>query len=148
MKRITLAFFISFAVWACGKKADSGNQNASAETQTEATSKAATTEAQTEPRGTVFRCDGFYNGIASEYLQVDFDSEKGKINGIWYWNTQDEKKVPLKVLKQELSGGEISGMTGELQFPNSNDKISWGWIEDRFNLTHPGDRFQEFVVEQ
>lgn len=96
--------------------------------------------------GSIFRCDGFYNGIASEWVQVAFSEEGNDIDGIWYWNSEDESPVKLEILDITFSEGEISGFSGELAFP-SGDKYEFGQVEDRFTLTHPGGRFQEFDYE-
>lgn len=96
--------------------------------------------------GSIFRCDGFYNGIASEWVQVAFAEEGNDIDGLWYWNSEDENPVKLNILDITFSEGEISGFSGELAFP-SGGKYEFGQVEDRFTLTHPGGRFQEFDYE-
>ena len=148
MNKLHFVLFCAFFVLACGKKSDAGNQQSSQEASATTTEKTATAVTENKPKGSIFRCDGFYPGIASEYLQVDFNAEKKKIEAIWYWNTQDEKKISLKIFSQKYTEGEISGFDGELQFPDNDDKVAWGCVEDRFNLTHKGDRFQEFELEQ
>ena len=85
--------------------------------------------------------------MASEWVQVDYDNDTRKVNGIWYWNTADEKPQTLTILKQEYVDGEISGFTGELTFPGDKEKIGFGIIEDRFNLSYPDGQFQEFEYE-
>lgn len=103
--------------------------------------------AAAQPRGTIYRCDGFRPGVVSEWVQVDYDNDVNKIHGIWYWNTSDEKPLALTIIKQEFIDGEISGFTGELSFPGDKEIIGFGIIEDRFNLSYPDGRFQEFEYE-
>lgn len=97
---------------------------------------------------TVYRSDGFYPGIASEYVEVHLDPENHKVVELLYWNVSDEQRQPLAIVTQTYEAGEISGYTGTLRFPDETEAIPFGIIEDRFTLTHAGERFQEFFYEE
>ncbi|MCC5945309.1 MAG: hypothetical protein JJT94_10260 [Bernardetiaceae bacterium] len=97
---------------------------------------------------TTYRSDGFRPGVASEWVAIKSDPEAFKIIEILYWSTADEDKIPLKIVKQEFSEGEISGYTGEVMFPNDTETVGFGIIEDRFNLSYSEDMFQEFLYEE
>ncbi|WP_027002216.1 hypothetical protein [Hugenholtzia roseola] len=161
MKQVFFLVFCLLFLAACqAKKEDSSNNQAQNQTlnqtetsQTEANEASAQSKQMPEkeqvsgkPRGSIYRCDGFYNGIASEWIQVAFSQDGSKIEGIWYWNTQDENKKALQVSDYQVSKGEISGSTGIVTFP-TGEKYGFGQVEDRFNLTHEDGRFQEFEYE-
>jgi hypothetical protein len=111
-------------------------------------SPASKTEQTSEEQGqiTVYRSDGFRPGLVSEWIEVHYQAGN-KIGKILYWNTQDENPIELKINKQEYVPGEISGYTGELQFPKDNDRYGFGILEGKFKLTHPDNRMQEFEYE-
>lgn len=119
------------------------HQNSTCQTTTFAQAKVQSYK--TQDQVSKYRCDGFYNGIVSEWLEVTFG--ENKINSIVYWNTKDTKRQKLTIVKQKYTDGEMAGFTGSLTFPNSKDIITFGAVEDKFNLTHSGDRFQEFEME-
>lgn len=96
----------------------------------------------------VYRSDGYRPNMVSEWIEVKTAEETFELLEIWYWNVQDEKKVQLTILNQEYVDGEISGNSGELQFPNSTEKIGFGTIEDRFDLTWSEGEMQEFIYEE
>ena len=100
-----------------------------------------------EPRGVIYRSDGFHPGVASEWVQVAYNDERDQIIGIWYWSTADETKIPLKIIKVEFATGELGGVTGELSFTGDDEKIGFGMIEERFNFSFADERFQEFEYE-
>ena len=103
---------------------------------------------QGKPKGAIYRADGARPGMASEWVQVDYDKKVNKINGIWYWNVKNEKPIQVKVLKQEFSSdpeGMISGYDGELSFYKGH-KAGFGIIEQTFILEDDGMRV-EFEAE-
>jgi hypothetical protein len=150
MKKRLIIIILSLALFtfACG-----GNTSKEEKTDTDSSTTTKTPEEPegevkaTEPRGTIYRSDGFRNGIVSEWIQVAYDDTQDEIAGIWYWNTSDETKVQLKVIKATFSQGEISGVSGKLKFPSDDEEIGFGMIEDRFNLSYSDERFQEFEHE-
>jgi hypothetical protein len=154
-KILLFAVLVVLSLVACQKK--DGNQQEATQVnalaQTEQTTPDETVETKqvetkkVEPQGLIYRSDGFYNGIASEWLQMYFDTETGKLQNIWYWNTQDEKKIELKIVGQELGSGEISAMTVYLQFPNETTKKTLTMVEGNVTLTHEDDRSQDFDYE-
>lgn len=96
--------------------------------------------------GEIYRCDGFYNGIVSEWLKIDYTKE-GKLNTVWYWNVQDEKPIQLKVSNIKTVGGEeVGGVSATAKFP-TGDAVELGIMEDKVTLIHDGDRYQEFELE-
>lgn len=96
--------------------------------------------------GNVFRSDGFYNGIVSEWLKIDYTNE-GKLKTVWYWNVQDETPIQLKVSNIKTVGGEdVGGVSATVTFP-VGDTCELGIIEDKVTLIHDGDRYQEFDIE-
>ncbi|MEN9206508.1 MAG: hypothetical protein Q6K70_11940, partial [Thermostichales cyanobacterium DRC_bins_46] len=94
----------------------------------------------------LYRNDGFRPAIVSEWIQVHYEITH-KIAKILYWNTADESPVQLKILNQNYISGEISGYTGELQFPSDNSTYPFGILEGEFKLTHPDQRMQIFEYE-
>jgi hypothetical protein len=109
--------------------------------------KVQTKEIKEEQRQkTIYRSDGFRPGLVSEWIEVHYEPGN-KIGRILYWNTQDEKPIELKINKQEYIAGEITGYTGELQFPDDEDKYGFGILEGEFKLTYPDKRMQEFEYE-
>jgi hypothetical protein len=150
MKRHFLLIFCLLFLAACqAQKEDKAENTAQTTPNQEVEKKEQTPEKEqvsNEPRGAIYRCDGFYNGIASEWIQVALSEDGSKIEGIWYWNTQDENKKMLQVLDYTVSQGEISGSSGKLAFP-TGEKYGFGQVEDRFNLTHEDGRLQEFEYE-
>lgn len=93
----------------------------------------------------VFRSDGFYPGIVSEWLEVVIDHEGNLIEKVYYWNNSDEEKQVLKIIGQEFFDDEISGYSGSLDL--LGQIVEFGMYEDRFNLVHDEYSFQEFFLE-
>lgn len=152
-KYILLPLACSSLLFSCGNESD-GNANSATTTQTsndedsDQTTTAPNTEttAQKErPRGTIYRCDGFRPGTASEWVQVAYADKENKIVGIWLWDSNNEKKVQVKILEQRFAEGEISGFAGTFEYPGG-DKYGFGIVEDRFNIS-TDDQFQEFEYE-
>lgn len=139
-----LALLLSFT--ACKESKKSEKQASTDSTAQVATEKSANDTPQ-EVQKARYRCDGFYPGIASEWIEVTYTDTK--LTALEYWNTQDETHKTLKILKVEYSdpNSEISGISGELEFPGIEGKVGFGGIEDKFNLIFEGDRFQEFEYE-
>lgn len=96
-----------------------------------------------KPSGVIFSCDGFHNGIASEFIQIAYSESGGKILGIWYWDTNNDTKRRLTVLSQEHHS-DLGAVTGKLKFPSSDDVYSYSQIEDWFALSDSDDRVQQF----
>lgn len=127
-----------------------GNPAADPAATTETPTAGTESSTSAEPQDVLtvrYRSDGFYPGIASEWLEVTYDSEAPTVLSVVYWSSDDETKQQMEILEQSFSAGEISGYSGKLAFPGQ-DPIGFGSIEDRFNLVHPGDRFQEFELEE
>lgn len=150
---------ITFFLFACGNSADRGTPSPNAaspettETVTELTSdtpsptnEADATEMEPETFTAVYRSDGFYPGIASEWIAITTDSESAAIIKAEYWNTDDDAKVPLRIIEQTYHDEGMPGYDGTLAFPGQ-DPIGFGIVEDLFNLTHDDDRFQQFIYE-
>lgn len=117
----------------------------------EATETAETQESKVEkltPKGTIYRCDGTYPGISSEWVQLDYNDETGMLRAIWYWNTKNEDKVQLTILNQESHDGEISGQTGQLKFDGNPTHYSFANIEDEFRLMDDDGFFQTYTYDQ
>ncbi|MBC6995995.1 hypothetical protein QWY85_00785 [Neolewinella lacunae] len=112
-----------------------------------ASAESGTTDESQDVLTVRYRSDGFYPGIASEWLEVTYDSETPTILSVVYWSSDDETRQEMEILEQSFSAGEISGYSGQLAFPGQ-DPIGFGSIEDRFNFVHDGDRFQEFELEE
>jgi hypothetical protein len=93
----------------------------------------------------LFRSDGFYPGITSEWIQVVVDPENKKITSAFYWNTSDDRMQDIKLLDYQYIDDEISGYSGRLNLLGS--EFGFGMYEDRFNLVHDDERFQEFFLE-
>jgi hypothetical protein len=93
----------------------------------------------------LFRSDGFYPGIASEWIQVVVDPSNQKITSAVYWNTSDDIMQDIKLLNYDYIDDEISGYSGRLNLLGS--EVGFGMFEDRFNLVHDDERFQEFFLE-
>lgn len=93
----------------------------------------------------VFRSDGFYPGIVSEWLEVVIDHEGNLIEKLYYWNTSDEEKQELNIIGQEFFDDEISGYSGSLDL--LGQIVEFGMYEDRLNLVHDEYNFQEFFLE-
>lgn len=96
-----------------------------------------------KPSGVIFSCDGFHNGIASEFIQILYSESGNKVLGIWYWDTNNDTKKRLTVLSEEHHN-DLGAVTGKLKFPGSNDVYSYSQIEDWFSLTDSDDRVQQF----
>ncbi len=162
MSKITHFFpllIIAFFLFACGNSADSSSASSDAtspetpETTAELASdtpapngEADAEDMESETFTAVYRCDGFYPGIASEWVAITTDSESATIIKAEYWNTDDETKVALRIIEQTYFDEGMPGYTGTVVFPGQ-DPIGFGIVEDMFNLTHDGDRFQQFVFE-
>lgn len=152
---LTLAL-TSFVAFSCESKQAESNPTAHQPNNTQTN----TTQSSTSPDKTnnsienkkertiiTFRCDGFYNGIASEYIEtVWLDTE---LKEVWYWNTSDEKKVKLHIKNIKKSNDEIGALSGEFSFPSSpNDVMDFVIIEDAFRILDPNDeREHEFIYE-
>ncbi len=93
-----------------------------------------------------YRSDGFYNGIASEWLQIAFTAD-GVLESVRYWNTEDEKPVAFIISNFQKVEGEITGITATLQFPGATDAYQLGMVEGEVLLTHADGREQEFEYE-
>ncbi|GAB4402637.1 MAG: hypothetical protein OHK0053_26700 [Microscillaceae bacterium] len=152
-----LLFFLLLLLTACQSKStetsnpsDSTKETASASEQEGSESEEKSPEVKEDASasvGLIYRSDGFRPGVASEWVQVDTDPEKNVIRGIWYWSTADENPIRLKIIKQEFSGGEISGYTADVSFPDSPEVIKLGIVEDKVNLTWSDEQFQEFTYQ-
>ncbi len=142
MKKIALGFLVVF-IAACQSKT---NQIETSKIDTLASNEEVAKKAAIAPQGNIYRCDGFHNGIASEWIQVSYD-ENGEVNGMWFWDTNNENKKSLDIVKQEFQDGEISATTGTLRFPNVSGDYKFVIIEDRFGLTDENDVYQEFDHE-
>lgn len=96
--------------------------------------------------GNVFRSDGFYNGMVSEWLKIDYTND-GKLKTVWYWNVQNEKPIQLKISNIKVVGGEdVGGLSATVTFP-VGETCELGIMEDKVTLIHDGDRYQEFDIE-
>lgn len=160
MAKITsfsLLFSTIFLLFACGNstEASSASSDTASTEATEvaaqasepaASSEEANDEDESETFTATYRSDGFYPGIASEWVAVTTDSETAAITKIEYWNTDDETKVSLRIIQQTYHDEGMPGYDGTLAFPDQ-DPIGFGIVEDMFNLTHEGDRFQQFIYE-
>ncbi len=123
-----------------------GNNTPSSDANTAQAAEPRSEETMVEKIVVRYRSDGFYPGMASEWLEVTYNADF-RLLQIDYWNTADETKQTLSILEQSFETGEISGYVGKLAFPGQAP-IAFGSIEDRFNLIHDGDRFQEFELEE
>ena len=96
-----------------------------------------------KPSGVIYSCDGFHNGIASEFIQILYSESGSKILGIWYWDTNNDNKIRLEVLSEEHHD-DLGAVNGKLKFPSSDDIYRFSQIEDWFSLTDSDDRAQQF----
>ena len=96
-----------------------------------------------KPAGVIYSCDGFHNGIASEFIQILYSESGNKVLGIWYWDTNNDTKQRLTVISEEHHN-DLGAVTGKLKFPGSDDVYSYSQIEDWFSLTDSDDRSQHF----
>lgn len=152
---LTLAL-TSFVAFSCQSKQTESNPT----THQPNNSKTNTTQSSTSPDKTnnsienkkertiiTFRCDGFYNGIASEYIEtVWLDTE---LKEVWYWNTQNDDKIKLKLRNVGNTDDEIGALFGEVAFPSSpNEYYDIVLIEDYFRLMDAGENnVHEFEYE-
>ncbi len=160
MKKIAfISLFACVSLFACETKTqeteDSTQEETKDSTKKEPSTKASEAVAEDKeeakksdkPRGSIYRADGLRPGVASEWLQVAFSKDQNKIEGVWYWTTDDENKISLKILEQEFTEGEISGFTATVLFPGSPEKIGLGLIEGKANLSYADGKFEEFEYE-
>jgi hypothetical protein len=148
MKKILLIALFASTFMACNKEKAAETKSDATATSTTTATTATTTAVDEKPSGTKYRCDGFRPGMASEWVQVKYNSDFTKIEAIYYWNVNNEKPVKLTIHSQEFSKGEISGVTGDVSFPGDSEKVGLGIIEDRLNLIYADKRMQEFEMEQ
>lgn len=158
MKKLIIILLVSVAAMSCQSKVQNNSQATDS-----SQSKNSIPEKNTAPRKSeethnnsnnnnttkvTYRNDGFYNGIASEFIQVAYSENASEITGMWYWNSQDDNKIKLSIQKINYVDGEISVISGEYFFPNLPDDIyKFAIIESQINVTHADDRFQEFEFE-
>ena len=142
---LCLALLLSFA--ACKESKNTENKTSADSIAQVSTEKSANDTPQ-EIHKVRYRCDGFYPGIASEWIEATYTDTK--LTALEYWNTQDETHKTLKILRVDYGNpeAELSGISGDLEFPGIKEKVGFGGIEDKFNLIFDGDRFQEFEYEQ
>ncbi len=154
-KHITVFVFCLFIFSSC----QNSNSSASQESNQDSVSTAILTE-ETEVTQladysnqttytSIFRSDGFKTGIKSEWIQSRRNSDMTEILEILYWNTENKEKISLEIVSQKCSQSEeTSGCTGEVRFPNTSEIVSFGTIEENFNLIFEGNKRQEFNYEQ
>jgi len=141
---LSLVFLLSFA--ACKESKNTENQS-NTDSTAQANAEKPASDTPQEIHKVRYRCDGFYPGIASEWIEATYTDTK--LTAMEYWNTQDETRKTLKILSVDYGNpeAEISGISGELEFPGIKGKVGFGGIEDKLNLIFDGDRFQEFEYE-
>ena len=107
---------------------------------------------EVEPKqiGTVYRIDGDRPGIASEWILVGFDKETN-FTGLWYWNSNDEKRIYMKPVGKEEHYEDLSAMTGQVQHPDGTI-YGYALVEGDFRFyglegTPEEDFFQEYYYE-
>ena len=154
---LQLLFFIAFMCFSCQVSTNSSSEENTETSDSIATvntqenveiTTTAVTEAEKDKNLTdIYRSDGYRPNMVSEWIEVKVDQESHQLLEIWYWNVQNEEKVKLTIVDQEYVDDEISGYSGTLQFPDSSEKIGFGIIEDRFNLTWTENDLQEFIFE-
>lgn len=94
-----------------------------------------------------FFCYDCFPGLQGSWYQVDYDMESSMISGIWYWDSENESKIALKILEQKSeNGGEISATTGKIQFPLSGDIYDFVIIENRLTISS-GDVSYDYEQE-
>lgn len=160
MKKVTIGLvMLSSALFACSfspspSQGKTVNANEKSEANLEVVPKEASITSSDAKTGNAilkedvkmtYRCDGFRPGLASEYIQVVVNDEN-KITAMYYWNTDDEKKMTLQITSQKFIDGEISALSGAVKFPGSDDPCKFSMLEQNFNLDCDG-MFQEFEME-
>jgi len=146
MKRFPFAAFLLIIPFlSCG------NANTSPTTDTDSSTAKNQTNAITEteqiPFGTIYASKAFRPDNVTEFLQVGMNEDYTKIVSVFYWTDRDPKTIPLTIHSQEFADGEISGFTAKISFPQSDEIIGLGLIEDQANLSFPDGTFQEYVAE-
>jgi len=90
--RFFLAIFIALFLFSCGKNDSSNSENVNdIEEIQKNTLEETAQQFNTEPQSLKYRCDGFYNGITSEWLYVDFNLGDSIITSIKYKNTLEDE---------------------------------------------------------
>lgn len=140
---VAYLFIITFI--SCGN----GNTSSSVNTDTSATQYQTAEKPVSEqiPFGTIYASKAFRPDNVTEFLQVGMSDDYNTIVSIFYWTDRDPKTIPLTILSQEFVDGEISGFTAKISFPESDEIIGLGLIEDQANLSFPDGTFQEYVAE-
>lgn len=82
-----------------------------------------------------------------EYVQVAYDVDQMKIDGIWLWDQmQGDKpgeKEQMIILEQDYHEGEISGYTGVFQYPGVESAVyNFGSVGETFALEFGETRFE------
>jgi len=137
MKKIILIALIASA---CSKNSSENNKNEATKSDTTATVSESNKKAnekevnQTAPTTSVYRCDACHNGLASEWVKLYWEDSRTKITKMEYWSSANEKPAEMKIVSQEFSGGEISGITGKVQLPDSKVSVEFSIVEDKVNL--------------
>lgn len=139
MKKIAWVLVFILAVVACKKEAQQLTENPSENVE----------ETQQEPKSfahtsSIFRNDGFYDNLESEWIRVDFGDE-GKINEIWYWNDAKQEKKQLKFTAENFNSP--FNFKGELKFADSNINLNFTLIDDVLMITHQDQMQQQFLLE-
>lgn len=150
MKKTVLFLATGLLLFACNKNSSTQeNEPITNSTEETATNQETTTEATTaqEPNGPIYGCGDCFPGLRGSWYQVSIDWDANKIHGIWYWDSENEKKEELIVLEQHYSEGEeISGYGGKMKFPSSGDVYDFGIVETNFNVSS-GDSFYQYEQE-
>lgn len=101
-----------------------------------------------KPAGNIYRCDGFHNGIASEWMEVAF-KENGEVAEIKFWTTENEDKMKVEILEQRIGGDETTAVNiGKIKFPKNPFVYEFKIQEELFALTDDDGSTQEFDYER
>lgn len=99
-------------------------------------------------RRVILRSDGFYPGIASEWLYVSYSFDEGKILQVQYKNTQNDNLVDCELKDIEfLDGDAFTVFKGIITVMGSAYDFSYITNSDEFNLTIDEDRTQTYEAE-
>jgi hypothetical protein len=140
---LILTLFASFVFFSCNKNINSAEENNLNENEI--------VEEVNEPsdvRRVILRSDGFYPGIASEWLYVSYSFDEGKILQVQYKNTQNENLVDCELKDIEfLDGDAFTVFQGTITIMGSDYDFSYITNSDEFNLTIDEDRTQTYEAE-
>jgi len=140
---LILILFVSVVFFSCQKNATSAEENNLNENEI-----VEDTNVSSTVRRVILRSDGFYPGIASEWLFVSYSFDEGKILQIQYKNTQNEDLVDCELKDVDfIDGDAFTVFQGNITILGTAYDFSYITNSDEFNLTIDKDRTQTYEAE-